>query len=75
MTDNFKRFENENDVGNAFREGWQAACNLHLRRPQGPGFGNAWLQSDAFTRMPEDDQANDRWIPTTDAQQDKINER
>ena len=51
MTANFKRFANENDIANAFREGWQAACNLHLRKPQGPGFNVAWSESDAFTRM------------------------
>ncbi len=66
MTDSFKRFANENDIANAFREGWQAACNLHLHKPQGPSFNVAWLASDAFTRMPEADQANDRWIPTAD---------
>ena len=65
MTDSFKRFDNENDIGNAFREGWQASCNLHLRK-QGRGFNVAWLTSDAFTRMSADDQENDRWIPTAD---------
>jgi hypothetical protein len=63
MTQSFKRFKNESDIGNAFREGWQAACNLHLRKT-GPVFPEAWLNSDAFTQMTDDEQRFDRWIPT-----------
>lgn len=66
MTESFKRFKNESDVANAFREGWQAACNLHLRKPGGPTFPEAWLKSDAFTRMTDEEQKLDRWIPTVD---------
>ena len=67
-TKSFNRFKNENDIANAFREGWQAACNLHLRRgkDEGPTFPEAWLKSDAFSRMPDEDQEHDRWIPTSD---------
>ncbi len=65
MTEGFKRFKNEDDIANAFREGWQAACNLHIRK-HGEIFPVAWLKSDAFSRTTDEDQRTDRWILTAD---------
>lgn len=59
MTDSFKRYEEDTEVANAFREGWQAACSLHLNNPQGPVFHIAWLHSDMFARMSSEEKEQD----------------
>jgi hypothetical protein len=62
MTDSFDWRKNNSDQLNAFREGWQAACNLHLRRPEGPGFHEAWLESDTFSNLTDDEKSRDPWL-------------
>ena len=68
MTDSFKKIKTDSDISNAFREGWQAACNLHLRS-QDAGFHKAWPASEAFARQSPEDRATDRWVNTVQPEQ------
>ena len=61
MINSFDWRKNNSDALNAFREGWQGACNLHLRKPEGPGFHAAWLDSETFAQLTEEEKRNDPW--------------
>lgn len=61
MTDSFEWRKNNSDFLNAFREGWQAACNLHLRKPGGPTFPDAWTESETFERLTDEQKRADPW--------------
>lgn len=59
MTDSFNWNNKNHKLENSFKEGWQAACNLHVRRGV-KNYPKAWLESETFKRLPQKSRRQER---------------